>query len=118
MKFCRAEFRSVKFNGMEFKNTKFRGAGVLHDKILAEEAPAAAKTARKAKSKFDAKRCWLNLKTDADFCGANFKIDAKLHRPNLKAEMKFCKANEADPKIARARRAEPEPLKFPGVNFT
>ena len=88
------------------------------DKILADRASAEAKTARKVERKFDAKRRRLNLKTDVNFCRANFKIDAKLRGPNSKAEIKFCKANEADLKIARARRAEAGPLKFPGVNFT
>ena len=91
---------------------------IMSDKILADNALVAAKTARKAERKFNTKRRRLNLKIDADFCGANFKIDAKSRGLNSKAEMKFCKANEADPKIALARRVEPEPLKFPDVNFT
>ena len=94
------------------------GKEIMCDKILAGRASAAAKIACKTARKFNAKRRWLNLKIDAHFCGANFKIDARSRGLNSKAEMKFCKAGEADPKIARARRAEPEPLKFFGVNFT
>ena len=66
------------------------------DKILAGRALVAAKIACKTARKFNAKRRQLNLKT----------------------EIKFCKAGEAVSKIARARCAKSEPLKFPGVNFT
>ena len=54
------------------------GVEFRKDKILIDKAFFAAKTAREAERKFNAKRRELNLKTDVGFCEVNFKIDAKL----------------------------------------